>query len=54
MTYRELAKIIIENPEQWNSTVTLFSDYDDEYYPATDYDFMVSDNVDDNQLIICF
>lgn len=55
MTYRELAKIIIENPEQWNKTVTIFDDDKEEYCSITGYTFIFSDDVlDNNHLIICF
>ena len=59
MTYKELAEVILGNPKQWNRKVTVFDNYEGQYYFTSGYDFSIIGYVDDtalkdDHLIICF
>lgn len=55
MTYKQLAKVILDNPDQWDNNVIVFDDYEKEYSHSCGYDFSVETNfMGDDHLIICF
>jgi len=55
MTYKELSNLILSlSTEQQNSDVSIYDDYEDEYYPMQDYGFCKDDVLDNEHFYIVF